>query len=239
MSEKEKTTIACVNGKGIIKKSFLCMITLLMIFSSALLTSCTKIRSSDEILAKNATALIEKAQVLNYIYWGRGIPKKEGGAVMTDERFCEADLSSLSQYGITDMQSLRDYTRSVYSENESDNIIRTYLERSSYTDSFDNMQYTEYYTRYLADGEGKLFVRDGIDNLMGDTIVEYKYSTIHMGERQKRTVVFTIDVYISTKDGKPGYTDTLALEMRLENGEYRLNTPIYCIYDEATAAEKQ
>ena len=236
MGEDKKTKVAYAHsGRGFITLS-LCVLMIIFLIASPLLSSCTKIKDTDEVLTKHAKALIEKSVILNRIYWGKGIPKKEGGSVMVDERFTEANMSSLAEYGITDMESLKEYTRLVYSENECENLIKNYLERSSYTDSFNDVQYTEVYTRYLADSHGTLFVRDELDDLIGDSITEYKYDTIRIGERTKRTVTLTIDVYLTTPDAnKQGYTDTLTLEMRLENGEYRLNTPTYCIYDSESA----
>ncbi len=203
----------------------------LAIISLFSLISCSQTTESDAEIAGITEALIKKSIVLNDIYWGKGIDIIEGGEALSDGKYVIADVSGLSEYGISNIDTLKEYTRSVYSENECDNIFKNYLSHSAYSDSFGGYLYTEILNRYIADEKGRLFVYTGLDDFIKDSTVEYDYSSIRVVERDRKTVSLEITVTVKNTADPVGYTDILPLQIRKENGEYRLNTPTYCVYD--------
>ena len=209
------------------------LLSLILVLTAILtLTACSNINEDEETLKRQACALIEKSLILNNIYWGKGLSPLPGEQKLSyDHNYSKADVSQVEKYGITNMQTLKEYTQSVYTQNECDNIFGTYLTQSSYTGTFGEYTYTEVYTRYLSDMSGDLFVREKKDDLIGDSIVEYDYDSVRIKKIKRNTVEFEIDVTVKNSDDETGYRETLPLQMRKENGSFRLNTPTYCVYD--------
>ncbi|MBR2339257.1 MAG: hypothetical protein IKA74_00305 [Clostridia bacterium] len=205
-------------------------IILIAVLLSALV-SCSQTTESDSEIAEITEALVKKSIILNKIYWGEGIDIIEGGETTSDGKYVIADMSSLSEYEISDINTLKSYTRSVYTENECDSIFKNYLAHSAYTDSFGGYMYTEILNRYISDGEGRIFVYTGLEDLIKDSVVEYDFSSIRVVKRERKTVHVEISVTVKSSGDTQGYADVLPLEIRKENQEYRLNTPTYCVYD--------
>ena len=193
------------------------------------MVSCSRIKVDDDEIISEAARLIEKSLILNDIYWGAGLTAKSGGKKLSED-YTEADVSGVADYGITDMESLREYTRGVYSENECKNLFSIYLTETKYSDTFGDYSYTETYTRYLCDSSGTLYVYKDIENITGGASVSYDCNTIKIKEKTRKTVKIEVNIVVSAPEKEP-YEDTVTLEMVWENGNFRLKTPTYAAYD--------
>ena len=106
----------------------LCLVMLLFV---VFLPSCKeeeKDREYDaEVVLREAALLVERSKLINFIFWGDGIPVREGEEAEKLGTYTEADGSFLEQHGIDSVDKLKKMTSEVYDKAFCNTIFQTKL----------------------------------------------------------------------------------------------------------------
>lgn len=209
-------------------KNKLFLLTIVVIISLFFCVSCGKDRkyNEDEVI-KAAEELIKKSEMLNDIYYGKGIDyiKDESTA---DGAYYEADYISLNRFGVENINDIKNMTYECFTKNLSSSMINTIL--TSVSDDDGIQRYSRYYQKYNAldnKEECIMVYKDAIVYLTDDVV--YDYSSIRVSRVEKEEVFVKISVSVTDKEKR---TQTKEIEISLleESDGWRINSPTYTKY---------
>ena len=175
--------------------------------------------SREEIVAELET-LLDKTHILNDIYFGEGIPVKENGYKVSV--YQEADMSSLAEYGMTDIESIRAKTAEVFSIS-----MCAWLDEIAFN-AFSSGTTVEG-ARYYKDSENRIMVRTTSEFYVDGT-VEYDLSSMKILSQRKDIVYTELRASVTTPEGNTR-SDTMKVDLIKEQDGWRLHSPTYFVYD--------
>lgn len=206
------------------------LLSIIMIISLVgLLFSC-KDRKYDEAEVKAAAEeLIKTSEVLNEVFWGRGIDYIED-ANTGNGYYREASYSALKKLGFSTISELEKMTRATFSESYADSALSTTV--SSISDEDGVQILARYYQKYTDETYTEpqcIMVYTVAVPLLLDK-VEYDYSSLRVTHSKKETVYVEIDCKVTTNEGK-SQTKTIEIGLVEEEDGWRIDTPTYATYN--------
>lgn len=207
------------------------LLTLVVIIAVFSVISCGKVenREYDEaqvLLA--AKALIEKSEILNELYYGKGIAYEDDINLATGIYY-PADEISVKSFGIETVEDIKTLTRECFTVSLSNIMIGTKLQ--AVTDSSGNQSYVRYYQKYDTLDPKKpecIMVNKEIEVLLKDKVT-YDYSTLSVKGAEGQTVKVTIAVTVENEKGDVQHK-TLEIGLLEEENGWRIDTPTYARY---------
>ena len=208
-------------------RKLILLLTVLLLSLS--LVSCEKDREYDEgEVISAARELLSLAKPINEIYYGKGLeydPESGNGIYKT------ALEESLSGFGISSVEELKEKTLRVYSDERANLMFNTVL--SSISDEGVIKHYTRYYD--YTDGEGNSFVMVNSDYnyyLTGE--IEY-LDGIEVVDVEGEIIVISVPVRLTSVSGKVKNT-SLEIRMIEESDGWRFTTASHAVYNESSDA---
>ena len=176
-----------------------------------------------------ASALLEQSKLLNYIYWGKGIPYVDDKSLSSGSYY-PADQNYLDSIGIKTIDDLKAMTEKTYSAGVCEWIYSTVLS-SVYSDSSvaGLSRYEQVYGGKNNDEPDYIRVYTEADYWLVDE-VEY-HSSVEALRSEGQVVYVLVLATVTNPEGKVMNTN-LEIGLVEENGEWRLNTPTYARYYE-------
>ena len=169
-------------------------------------------------------SLLEKAELVNLILIGEGIPTEQDGFdeyLFGDEAWCKS-------HGIASVADIRRMTEEVYTAATADILYRKAL-------STDDKVLGDYRDRVIGDGVLVLKTRQG---WYEDTENEYLLDTLTLEAATAKTAVVTLTVGV-TKGDEPRQERTLRLPLvKGDDGVWRCDKLTYVAYDSGLNDEK-
>ncbi len=205
------------------------LLTVVIILLSFSMFSCAKNREYDAAeVEKEAESLIKASILLNYIYYGEGIPATTD-STNASGYYYPADTSFAASYGIQTINDLKKKTKEVFSSSMYNVIMETKLGESA-SESGEFLGFARYYQKYntLTDEPECIMVYKNADVILKDTL-EYDYDSIRAVESKLETVFVEIDVVVTTSAGKK-QEKTLTIGLIEESGGWRLATTTFTTY---------
>ena len=204
------------------------LLTIVVIFSCFSYVSCEKNREYDEaevVLA--AKDLIKKSEVLNEIYYGKGISYNDDKSA-ANGNYYPADTFHLTTFGIETVDDIKKLTYQCFSSGMSNSIISTKL--TSISDDDGIKGFARYYQKYSAidnTPECIMVYKDATVYLTDR--IEYHYDNITASHSKGEEVFVNVTVPVITADGKT-QEQTLSVSLIEESDGWRINSPTYCKY---------
>ena len=200
--------------------------TLLIALSLFSLFSCERDREYDEEQVLSATReLIDKSYKLNELLWGKGLSFSDEGIGI----YKLATEESLSEYGISTLEDIKNMAREVFSTMYSGIVFNSDVFTSVKIDDVIK-SYARYYQKYDENDEpAGIMVRS-----------DYEYEL--KGSYEYADALSVIDVEgeiivvraLATATSENDKTKTFEVDLRLieEEGGWRLISPTYVVYNE-------
>ncbi len=189
-------------------------------------------REYDEVeVISVAKDLIERSVVISEIYFGDGIPFISDGENKSNYR--PADTKYLETLGVKYIDDLKNLTRGVFSESESEFLFSRFFDR---VDSDEYLGVVHYIPSYEGEGNDKketgiLVYKDREKNVLvrADESMVHDYNTIRVIGSEGERVKITIQSTVVCDDGK---RCTLTNELYLveEKDGWRLDSQTKCAY---------
>ena len=215
--------------KSAFRRLFAALLIVVLIFSVFTLTSCNRRYDEEEVLSV-ATKLLRNAEMLNEVYYGKGIRYVTSGYI--DGSYYEADMMHLASLGFTTVKELRDITLETFTVGYSEQIFSTKL---SMIEDETGIQYmTRYYQRYDGlDGSDPvcIMVYSSAPVSLKDEIV-YDYSSVRVSGVKKQTVYVTVSATVTNSEGESQKRDII-LNLIEEDDGWRIDGPCYTNYSTA------
>ena len=187
-------------------------------------------RDYDETEVLSAAAeLINLAEPLNEIYYGKGLDCHESGLGI----YRAARAESLEKYGISSVEELKAKTLEVFSEKEASLMFSAVLEPLQIDDKI--KKYARYYDQKDDDGRVTFMVNSEYEYEMTNSI-EYG-SNITISDVEGEEIIISIPVTLKriTDEGEEKTKQT-AIEVRMIETEegWRFNDSCFAVYNEYT-----
>lgn len=207
------------------------LLCLVMLLSGLLLTSCKeeeKDRTYDsEVVLREASLLVEKSKLINFIFWGDGIPTLEGDDAEVIGKYTEADSTFLKQNGIKSIDKLKEMTSEVYDKAFCDTIFETKL--AALQDVDGNMiNLVRYYQKTSKNEKGEEIQGPIMVHTEALAICEsnptYHIDTLTIVGVSGQIVHLTIDVSYGTDSSE---RITIPVDLIEEESGWRLVSPTY------------
>ena len=204
-------------------------ISILLIFLVLFaLVSCNRSYDEAEVI-ENASRLLKQAEILNEVYYGKGIQYINTG--FADGYYFEADPMHLNKLGFSTIAELKNKTLETFTEGYSEQIFSTKL--SVIEDETGIQAMTRYYQKY--DGVSALdpvciMVYSNAAVMLKDDIV-YDYSTLRVSGVKKQTVYVNVDATVTNSEGKSQKV-TIRLDLIEEDFGWRIDNPCYANYND-------
>lgn len=201
---------------------------LLIVFVLLSFVSCERSYDEEEVIA-NASRLLREAEVLNEIYYGKGLQYVTTGHI--DGYYYEADPVQLYTLGFSTIEELKNKTLKTFSVGYSEQIFKTKL--SVIEDETGIQQMTRYYQKY--DGVNVLapvciMVYSKAPVSLKDEIT-YDYSSLTVSGVKGQTVY--VNVLANVKSGEKSQTVTIKIALIEEDDGWRIDNPCYANYNES------
>ena len=209
-----------------IKKTLSLILISLTLLSVLTITSCNRKYDEEEVLS-NATKLLHRAEMLNEVYYGRGI--QYISSAYQDGYYCEADPMHLSTLGFTTIRELENLTLETFTVGYSEEIFSTKLSMIEDEDGIREM--TRYFQRYDDEKMTEpvcIMVYTKAPVLKKGSIV-YDYSTLRVTGVKKQTVYVSVTAIVSDDDGN-SQTTNIILNLIEEDNGWRIDNPCYANY---------
>ena len=207
------------------------LLTLVVIMTVFLAVSCQKVQNREydeaEVLSA-AKTLIEKSEILNELYYGKGIAYENDMNLATGIYY-PADEISVRSFGIETVDDIKVLTRECFTTALSNIMIGTKL--VAVTDSSGNQSYVRYYQKYDSLDKTKpecIMVNKETEVLLKDKVT-YDYSTLSVKGSEGEIVKVTIAVTVENENGDVQYK-TLEIGLLEEENGWRIDTPTYARY---------
>ena len=184
-----------------------------------------------EIVAE-AQRLIKESEILNEIYWGRGIPYIEDES-HSNGSYYPADEIYLSKLGITTLEDLKSKTRAVFSSDMcKSQIFGTILDSTS--SGMQMVSYVRYYQKFIDENSEVpecIMVNKNYKCFLYDD-VEYNYESIKVIGSRGNYVTVSIDCTATNDEGLSSKS-TIEVDLIEESDGWKLATPTYSVYRES------
>ena len=216
--------------RNLIKRG-LCLIlaTVMLVLGAVSLSGCDRDYNEGEVISA-AGALLEKAEMLNQVYYGNGISYNTVGS--SDGYYYQADNMHLQSLGFDTIDGLKRVTAETFTEGYSEELYSNYL--APITDGEYILGMARYYQLY----EDQINKREPIcimvysryTPIMKDT-VSYDYSSIRVSGVEKETVFVTVTATVTNSEGK---SQSREIEFGLieEESGWRIDSPTFANYSE-------
>ncbi len=204
------------------------LLLLLVSLSIPSLTSCNRSYDEEEVIDA-AGELLARAEVLNEIYYGRGINYISSGYV--DGNYYEADPMHLSLLGFSTIEELKGLTLKTFTLGYSDEIFATKL---SMIEDETGIQYmTRYYQRYdgLEHTEPVCIMVYSKAKPQLTSDIEYDYSSLRIKGVKRQTVTVIVSACVTGAENKSMTVD-IELDLIEEDNGWRIDNPCYANYNE-------
>lgn len=210
-----------------VKRAVCLFLTVLTVISSLLtFTSCNRSYDEDEVVSA-AEELLRKAEILNNVYYGRGIGYVSGG--YENGYYKEADLIHLSRLGFETIDDLKNLTRGTFTSSYSEQIFSTKLESIADDDGIREM--ARYYQHYDIDTVTPICIMVYTAAKVSFTDeLSYDYSTLRVTGVKRQTVFVTVTATVTNSDGESQTVD-IELDLIEEDYGWRIDNPCYANYN--------
>ena len=210
-----------------VKRKVISLILVIVVLSSLLtLSSCNRKYDEDEVIAA-AKVLLKEAEVLNEIYYGKGI-RYYDTEIENAGYYRRADATHLLELGFSTIDELRAMTERTFSYEYSQNIYTTLLygfkEDGKVVSAARYYQYTDEETE-----ESFIMVYTKFEIMFKDTIV-YDYDSIKVEKSKKENVYLTVNATVTNAEGASQQI-TLTITLIEELGGWRICNPTYANYN--------
>ena len=201
----------------------LVIVSLVGVFS---FSSCDRKYDEEEVI--NAVKeLLPKAEILNTVYFGRGISYVTGRN--QEGVYYQADDLHLRELGFTDIDGLKELTESTFTLSFSNQIYNTRL--NSIIDDSGVREIARYYQKYTELGEEEcIMVSSDYPVFLKDEIT-YDYTTIKALYSEKETVYLSIECDVRNSDGDVQRTE-VKIALIEEDLGWRIDNHVYTNYNE-------
>ena len=218
-------------------KIFLLLLTLALLIPS--LTSCNEKNKNREYVESEvvsaAKVLIEKSLILNEIYWGDGIRYEVPANEENIKGYLPADKEHLAalekEYGIKDLQTLKEKTREVFSQTGYNWIVSSCL--TNVMGDVGIVSYARYYQSVeneTTGATGDLMVYTTARNIYKNTQnVEYIYDQMHVSGVEGEVITVSLKVTTTGLDGETSTRD-FSVELIEETDGWRLHGASYATH---------
>ena len=210
-----------------VKEKAVSLILVIIILTSLFsLSSCNRRYDEEEVVAA-AKTLLKDAEVLNEIYYGKGI-RYYDTEIQNTGYYRRADASHLSELGFSTIDELKAMTEKTFSYEYSQNLYTTLLygfkeegkivtaaRYYQYNDEENNESYIMVYTRF--------------DVMFKDTIV-YDYDSIKVEKSKKDNVYLSVKATVTNANGQSQEV-TLSITLIEEVGGWKICNPTYANYN--------
>jgi len=216
------------------RKCSLLLLIAVIVFSALCFTGCDRSYNENEVLS-SARELLERSKTLNEIYYGEGIAyiedesKREGS-------YYQADAYSLSKYGISTLEDIKNLTRSVFTTEYSNILISTKL--SSVIDDTSIASFARYYQKKSSlDGSDEcIMVYKDAAVFLKDTVT-YDYESMTVSDVDGEIIYVTLNVTVTNPENQT-QSSTLTVGLIEEEDGFRIDTPTYKSYIKDDYREK-
>lgn len=210
-----------------VKRKVISLILVIVVLSSLLtLSSCNRKYDEDEVIAA-AKVLLKEAEVLNEIYYGKGI-RYYDTEIENAGYYRRADATHLLELGFSTIDELRAMTERTFSYEYSQNLYTTLLygfkEDGKVVTAARYYQYTDEETE-----ESFIMVYTKFEIMFKDTIV-YDYDSIKVEKSKKENVYLTVNATVTNAEGASQQI-TLTIILIEELGGWRICNPTYANYN--------
>lgn len=210
-----------------VKRKVISLILVIVVLSSLLtLSSCNRKYDEDEVIAA-AKVLLKEAEVLNEIYYGKGI-RYYDTEIENAGYYRRADATHLLELGFSTIDELRAMTERTFSYEYSQNLYTTLLygfkEDGKVVTAARYYQYTDEKTK-----ESFIMVYTKFEIMFKDTIV-YDYDSIKVEKSKKENVYLTVNATVTNAEGASQQI-TLTITLIEELGGWRICNPTYANYN--------
>ena len=211
--------------KRAVTKLFILLLITVSLLPS--LISCNRRYDEEEVLT-SAKELLTVAEVLNEIYYGRGIQYVTTGNI--DGYYYEADPMHLKYLGFYTVEELKNKTLETFTRGYANQIFATKL--SAIEDETGIQQMIRYYQKY--DGENLLtpvciMVYSMAPVSLKDEII-YDYSSLRVAGVSGQTVSVEVDATVTS--GEKIQTVTIKIDLIEEDNGWRIDNPCYANYND-------
>ena len=213
-----------------VKRKLVSLILVILILGSLLsFTSCNRRYDEEEVVAA-AKVLLKEAELLNEVYYGKGIRYYEA-EIENAGYYKRADATHLSELGFDTIDELRALTEKTFSYEYSQNLYTTLLygfkEDGKVVTAARYYQYTDTETE-----ESYIMVYTKFDVMFKDTIV-YDYDSIEVQKAKKDNIYLTVKATVTNAEGQSQVV-TLTITLVEEVGGWRICNPTYANYNALT-----
>ena len=189
-------------------------------------------RSYDEAEVKaEAERLIRESEILNEIYWGKGIPYVEDMS-LANGAYYPAEEIYLSMLDIVTLEDLKSKTRTVFSSDMCESqIFGTVLSQTG--SGTEIVSLTRYYQKYSDENSDEpecIMVNKNYDYFLYDD-VEYNYESIKVIGSRGNYVTVSIECTATNEEGLSSKS-TIEVDLIEESDGWKLATPTYSVYRE-------
>lgn len=207
------------------------IIALILAVASVLsLASCDRSYNEEEVRAA-AEELVEKAIVLNEIFYGKGIDFDRDENT-SNGAYYEASSYYVRNIGIETVEDLKDMALGVFSEDYAELIFSTVL--SPVTDDSYIYGMARYYQKTDAvTGENIAIMVYSEANVYLTDKMEYDYSSIEVTGSKGERVYFNISVKVTDSETDEEHIMTRSIALIEEEGGWRIDSPTYAQYSKS------
>ncbi len=217
-----------------IKSSALLLVSVLVIISTVFsLASCKGNngifnREYDEgEVSAAAEDLIKKSEILNEIYWGKGIPYVDDPS-LSNGAYYPADETYLKNIGVETIDDLKAKTQNVFSSDMCEWVFESVLSSVGTGTSVYLSRYVQQYGGKDLDEPEYILVNKNYRIILTDTVV-YDYGSIKVIGSNGNLVTVNIDCTVTNSDGDSSKT-TISVDLIEESKGWRIATPTYTVY---------
>ena len=216
-----------------IKRILKCIVLFTLILSTLVgvlsFSSCN--RSYDEVdVLTNAKKLLQRAEVLNQVYYGKGIEYNRVSGLQNGAYY-DADPTHLSKLGFSTVEELKELTEKTFTVEYSIQLYSTIL--SPLTVDGVTVALARYYQKYEGDnvfGEPIcIMVYSEFDILFRDTVT-YDYSTLRIKGVKGEVVTVSVDATVQNSKGE---SQDIVIDIQLleENDGWRIDNHTWANYN--------
>ena len=215
------------------KQILKCIVLFTLILSTVVgvlsFTSCNRSIDEEEVLT-NAKELLQRAEVLNQVYYGKGIEYNKVSNLQNGAYY-DADPTHLSKLGFSTIEELKVLTERTFTVEYSIQLYSTILSPLTVDDV--TVALARYYQKYEGDNiYGKpvcIMVYSQFNVLFYDTIT-YDYSTLRVKGVKGEVVTIAVDATTMNSEGK---SQDVVIDIQLieENDGWRINNHTWANYN--------
>ena len=210
-----------------IKKVLSVLLIAAVLLSVLTLSSCDRKYDEDEVL-ENAEKLLRTAEILNEVYYGRGISYIHTS--YQDGYYYEADPIHLATLGFSTIDELKRMTLATFTAGYANELFSTKLNMIVDNDGVYEM--ARYFQRYDTENPEEpvcIMVYSKAKIVKKGSIV-YDYSSLRVTGVKKQTVYVTVTATVYDDDGNSQKTN-IVLNLIEEDNGWRIDNPCYANYN--------